>query len=83
MGKSLYLARPIRNEAECSSCHQHAVAARELWWRATAATNGFGWQPVKSWVPNRFVPCQRDANADRAFRAFMMSLGSVFAAYFW
>ncbi|MGB6306782.1 MAG: DUF3365 domain-containing protein [Steroidobacteraceae bacterium] len=84
MGKSLYLARPIRNETQCSTCHsQPSVAPRSLIARY-GGDNGFGWQP------NEVVGAQivsvpfanATASADRAFQAFMVSLAAVFAAVF-
>ncbi|HEY2633833.1 MAG TPA: DUF3365 domain-containing protein [Steroidobacteraceae bacterium] len=84
MGKSLYLARPIRNEAECSACHSTPSAAPRTLVARYGSDNGFGWQPgevVGAQVVS--VPfASATANADRAFRAFMMSLVSVFAAVF-
>lgn len=84
MGKSLYLARPIRNEAGCALCHSTpSVAPRSLLARY-GSDNGFGWQNseiVGAQVVS--VPfASAIANADRAFRAFMISLIAVFAAVF-
>lgn len=84
MGKSLYLARPIRNEASCALCHSTpSVAPRSLLARY-GSDNGFGWQNseiVGAQVVS--VPfASATANADRAFRAFMISLIAVFAAVF-
>lgn len=84
MGKSLYLARPIRNEAECSPCHGTPSAAPRSLIARYGGDNGFGWQP------NEIVGAQvvsvpfasATANAERAFRAFMISLLAVFAAVF-
>ncbi len=84
MGKSLYLARPIRNEAECAACHSVPSAAPRSLVARYGADNGFGWQTgevVGAQVVS--VPfASASANADRAFRAFMVSLVSVFAAVF-
>ena len=84
MGKSLYLARPIRNEAECSACHSTPSAAPRTLVARYGSDNGFGWQTgevVGAQIVS--VPfASATANADRAFRAFMMSLVSVFAAVF-
>src|SRR3984885_12715617 len=44
MGKSLYLARPIRNEAECSPCHSTPSSAPRSLIARYGASNGFGWQ---------------------------------------
>src|SRR3984885_4480539 len=84
MGKSLYLARPIRNEAECAPCHSTPSAAPRTLIARYGASNGFGWQNhevVGAQVVS--VPFARaTANADRAFRAVMISLIAVFAAVF-
>jgi protein-histidine pros-kinase len=84
MGKSLYLARPIRNEAECSACHSTPSAAPRTLIARYGSNNGFGWQPgeiVGAQVVS--VPfASATANADRAFRAFLTSLVTVFAAVF-
>ena len=83
-GKALYLARPIRNTAECSSCHSTPSAAPRTLIARYGVNNGFGWQPgeiVGAQVVS--VPfASAAANADRAFRAFMTSLVTVFAAVF-
>ena len=44
MGKSLYLARPIRNEAQCSTCHSNPSAAPRTLIARYGSDNGFGWQ---------------------------------------
>jgi protein-histidine pros-kinase len=84
LGKSLYLARPIRNAAECSSCHSTPSAAPRTLIARYGVNNGFGWQPgeiVGAQVVS--VPfASATANADRAFRAFMTSLVTVFATVF-
>jgi HAMP domain-containing protein len=84
MGKSLYLARPIRNGAECSTCHGSPSSAPSTLIARYGGDNGFGWQTnevVGAQVVS--VPFARaTANADRAFRAFMISLIAVFAAVF-
>jgi HAMP domain-containing protein len=84
MGKSLYLARPIRTEAGCMTCHSTPAAAPRSMLVRYGDNNGFGWQP------NEIVGAQvvsvpfasATANANRAFRAFMISLLAVFAAVF-
>jgi HAMP domain-containing protein len=84
MGKSLYLARPIRTEAECMTCHSAPSSAPRSLIAHYGADHGFGWQPsevVGAQVVS--VPfATATANADRAFRAFMISLVAVFAAVF-
>ncbi len=84
MGRSLYLARPIRNEAECSGCHGAPSAAPRALIARYGGNNGFGWQN------NEIVGAQvvsvpfasATASAARAFRAFMSSLIAVFGAVF-
>lgn len=84
MGRSLYLARPIRNEAECSPCHGVPSTAPRALLARYGANNGFGWQldeVVGAQVVS--VPfASATASADRAFRAFVLSLIAVFAAVF-
>jgi len=84
MGKSLYLARPIRNEAECLACHSTPAAAPRTLIAKYGSNNGFGWQNheiVGAHVVS--VPfATASANAERAFRAFMISLAAVFSAVF-
>ncbi len=84
IGKSLYLARPIRNEAGCAACHSNPSTAPQTLTARYGRNNGFGWQP------NEIVGAQvvsvpfasATANADRAFRAFMVSLIAVFVSVF-
>jgi HAMP domain-containing protein len=45
MGPSLYLARPIRTEPGCLSCHGRATAAPQTVIARYGGNNGFGWQP--------------------------------------
>src|SRR5271167_274503 len=44
MGKSLYLARPIRNGAECLTCHGSPSSAPKTLIAHYGGDNGFGWQ---------------------------------------
>jgi HAMP domain-containing protein len=84
MGMSLYLARPIRNEAECAACHSTPSAAPSTLIARYGADNGFGWQ-IHEIVGAQIVSvpfARATANADRAFRAFMISLAAVFGAVF-
>jgi HAMP domain-containing protein len=84
MGKSLYLARPIRNEPACLTCHSTPAAAPRSLLARYGSEHGFGWQP------NEIVGAQvvsvpfasATAYADKAFRAFTWSLIAVFAAVF-
>ena len=84
MGKSLYLARPIRALPECLTCHSTPAAAPVSLIARYGSDNGFGWQP------NEIVGAQlvsvpfanASANAQRQFRAFLILLAAVFAAAF-
>ena len=84
MGKSLYLARPIRAKPECLVCHSTPAAAPASLIARYGGDHGFGWQPnevVAAQVVS--VPfANATANADREFRAFMILLAAVFAAAF-
>lgn len=84
IGKSLYVARPIRNEAECSACHSSPSAAPPTLIARYGSSNGFGWQngEVVGAQVISLPLASATANADRAFRAFMISLAAVFAAVF-
>ncbi|HEY2780375.1 MAG TPA: DUF3365 domain-containing protein [Steroidobacteraceae bacterium] len=84
LGKSLYLARPIRAKPECLVCHSTPAAAPASLIARYGGDNGFGWQP------NEIVAAQvvsvpfasAAASADKQFRAFMILLAAVFAAAF-
>jgi HAMP domain-containing protein len=84
VGKSLYVARPIRNEAECSACHSSPSAAPPTLIARYGSSNGFGWQngEVVGAQVISLPLASATANADRAFRAFVISLAAVFAAVF-
>jgi HAMP domain-containing protein len=45
MGRSLYLARPIRVDAGCLGCHSLPSAAPSTMLARYGSDNGFGWQP--------------------------------------
>jgi HAMP domain-containing protein len=44
MGKSLYLARPLRAAANCLECHSTPEAAPHAMIEHYGSANGFGWQ---------------------------------------
>jgi protein-histidine pros-kinase len=44
MGRTLYLARPIRAEADCLSCHGLPAVAPATVIARYGSSNGFGWQ---------------------------------------
>jgi protein-histidine pros-kinase len=84
MGRSLYLARPIRAKPACLICHSTPGAAPHTLIARYGSDNGFGWQPnevVASQVVS--VPfASATRNAERQFRAFMTLLVAVFVAAF-
>jgi protein-histidine pros-kinase len=84
MGKSLYLARPIRAKPECLVCHSIPAAAPATLLARYGSDNGFGWQPnevVAAQVVSVPFASATD-NAVKEFRAFMILLVAVFAAAF-
>lgn len=84
MGKSLYIARPIRNETECASCHSTPAAAPRNLIARYGGNNGFGWQ-AKEIIGAQVVSvpfANATANADRVFRALMICVTAAFAAAF-
>lgn len=84
MGRSLYLARPIRYESECAGCHSAPSAAPKSLIARYGGNNGFGWQTeqiVGAQVVS--VPyASAVANADKVFRTLMISMVGAFAAAF-
>jgi HAMP domain-containing protein len=82
MGRSLYMARPIRAEAGCLTCHGLASAAPKTVVARYGSDNGYGWQAgdvIGAQVVS--VPiAHAEASASSAFRAFLTALTGVFAA---
>ncbi len=84
MGRSLYLARPIRTEPQCATCHSLPSAAPPTLLARYGSDNGFGWQG------NEVVGAQvisvpfasATANARRVYGSFMLLLVAVFVAIF-
>jgi len=82
VGRALYLARPIRAQAGCLSCHGLASAAPTAMIERYGHDNGFGWQP------NEVIGAQivsapladAAANAARLFRGIMLGIAVVFVA---
>jgi protein-histidine pros-kinase len=82
MGRSMYLARPIRATAECLSCHSTAAGAPTTVIARYGSNNGFGWHlgdVVGAQVVSVPLASAED-RANRAFRAFLGSLIAMFAA---
>jgi HAMP domain-containing protein len=82
MGRSLYMARPIRAEPGCLTCHGLASAAPKTVVARYGSDNGYGWQAgdvIGAQVVS--VPiAHAEASASSAFRAFLTALTGVFAA---
>lgn len=81
MGPSLYLARPIRVDAECLVCHSRPSNAPATLIARYGSDNGFGWQPgeiVGAQVVS--VPYARaEASVDRSLGSFLLIVGSTIA----
>ncbi len=78
-GRSLYLARPIRAEAECLVCHSVPAAAPPTLLTRYGSNNGFGWQEhevIGAQVVS--VPlATATASASRIFRGVMSSIAAI------
>lgn len=82
VGPALYLARPIRAQAECLTCHGLASAAPATLIARYGRDNGFGWQP------NEVIGAQivsaplagASANAARLFRSMIVGIVVVLLA---
>jgi len=81
LGRSLYLARPIRVTAECLTCHGSANAAPATLRARYGSNNGFGWQPDEV-VGARVISvplAAAEADAHRALRGIVIAVAAVFA----
>jgi protein-histidine pros-kinase len=80
MGRSMYLAKPIRASVECLECHGAAARAPPTLLARYGSDHGFGWQPddvIGAQVVS--VPvAAATARAGRAFHAFLGSLAAIF-----
>jgi len=80
-GRSLYLARPIRAEAECLQCHSLPAAAPATVIARYGSNNGFGWQAgevIGAQVVS--VPlAAAEAKAGAALKILIAALIGVFA----
>lgn len=84
-GRMLYLARPIQiKDPACLACHSVPEAAPASMLKLYGEANGFGWQHqevIGAQVVS--VPMALAVrNADKAFRAFIVSLAAIFAVAF-
>ena len=82
LGRSMYLAKPIRASADCLSCHGTATAAPPTVIARYGSDNGYGWQAgdvIGAQVVS--VPvASAQQRAHQAFRAFLASLLALFAS---
>jgi protein-histidine pros-kinase len=81
LGRSLYLARPIRVTAECLTCHGSASAAPATLRARYGSDNGFGWQPDEV-VGARVISvplAAAEADAHRALLGIVIAVAAVFA----
>lgn len=82
MGPSLYLARPIRVDAECLVCHSRPANAPATLIARYGSDNGFGWQPMEivgAQVVS--VPYARaEASVNRSLGSFLLIVGSTIVA---
>lgn len=79
-GRSLYLARPIRADAECLTCHGSPSEAPATLRARYGTNNGFGWQPAEV-VGARVisVPLEAaEADAHQTFRGIIIAISVVF-----
>jgi protein-histidine pros-kinase len=84
-GPSLFLARPFRiKDAACLACHSTPDVAPASMVKLYGADRGFGWN-LNEVIGAQIVSVPMSlpiANANHAFRTFMISLAAVFAALF-
>lgn len=84
-GRSLYLARPIQiKNGACLSCHSTVDAAPKTLLDKYGSANGFGWK-LNEIIGAQVVSVPTSLpllKAKKAFKTFMLSLGSVFAMTF-
>jgi len=81
LGRSLYLARPIRVTAECLTCHGSASAAPATLRARYGTNNGFGWQPDEV-VGARVISvplAAAEADAHRALQGIVIAIAVVFS----
>jgi HAMP domain-containing protein len=81
LGRSLYLARPIRVAAECLACHGSASAAPATLRARYGSNNGFGWQPDEV-VGARVISvplAAAEGDAHRALHGIVIAIAAVFS----
>jgi HAMP domain-containing protein len=78
-GRSMYLARPIRAEAECLVCHSVPAAAPATLIQRYGSNNGFGWH-VHEIIGAQVVSvplATAKANAGRIYRSVISSIAAI------
>jgi len=84
-GRMLYLARPIQiKDPACLACHSVPAAAPAPMLKLYGESNGFGWKHMEV-IGAQVVSVPMALavrNADKAFRAFLISLVAIFATAF-
>lgn len=81
LGRSLYLARPIRVSADCLTCHGSPGAAPATMRARYGTDNGFGWQPDEV-VGARVISvplAAAETDAHRALRGIVAAIAVVFS----
>jgi protein-histidine pros-kinase len=81
LGRSLYLARPIRVTPECLTCHGMASAAPATLRARYGTNNGFGWQPDEV-VGARVISvplAAAEAAAHRALKDIAIAIAVLFS----
>jgi protein-histidine pros-kinase len=82
MGKSLYLARPIRVDPGCLGCHSLPAAAPATMLARYGSDNGFGWQPSEI-VGAQIVSvpfASAESSAGRVRRDVLTAIAAMFVA---
>ncbi|MGH8157652.1 MAG: c-type heme family protein [Rhodanobacter sp.] len=82
MGRTLFMARPIRVDPGCLSCHSLPSAAPATMLARYGSDNGFGWQP------NEIVGAQiisvplasAESSANRVRRGVLTAIAAMFAS---
>lgn len=84
-GRQIYIAKPLQiTNPACLACHSTPSAAPASMLRVYGEANGFGWKHNEI-VGAQVVTVPMDiaiASADRALKAFMVSLAGVFFVVF-
>jgi HAMP domain-containing protein len=83
LGRMLYIARPLKiTNPACLQCHSTIEAAPKTLLDKYGTANGFGWN-LNEIIGAQVVSVPMTlplARAEKTFRVFMISLGSVFVA---